>query len=109
MIDFNKIQLDYAVKSDRLGQRYPALQATDYQPKSLSDQPALCLSDTSFELLSTQAQSALKTEVIECRYKRDPVLMYQLVSTLEWVFLAVPKIFLIDKKTKQISYPQKRS
>lgn len=107
MIDFSKIALNYAVKSDRLGQKYPALQATSYLPQSLSEQLGLCLSDTSFELLSPEAQSWLQTEVKECRYRRDSVLMYQLVSPVRWVFLTLPKIFIFDKKTKQVSYPER--
>ena len=32
--------------------------------------------------------------------------MYQ-IKDLRWVFLTIPKVFLLDKKTKQISYPER--
>ncbi len=92
------INLEYAVKSNQLGQRYPALQATNYQPRTLSEKIEFCLSDTSYDLLDHDAQ-LFETEVIECAYKREPVLMHKIVCPVRWVFLNLPSIFLYDKKT----------
>ncbi len=103
---FTGINLEYAVKSNQLGQRYPALQATNYQPRTLSEKIEFCLSETSFDLLDQENQ-LLETEIIECAYKREPVLMYKIVSPVRWVFLNMPSIFLYDKKTKEISYPER--
>ncbi len=105
-MNFTGINLEYAVKSNQLGQRYPALQATNYQPRTLSEKIEFCLSDTSYDLLDHDAQ-LFETEVIECAYKREPVLMHKIVSPVRWVFLNLPSIFLYDKKTKEISYPER--
>ena len=59
-MNFTEINLDYAVQSNKLGQRYPALQSTDYQPRSLSTQPQFCLSSDSGDLskaLSSKLQA----------------------------------------------------
>lgn len=104
-MNFTEINLDFAAKSNKLGQRYPALQSTDYQPRSLSEQPGFCLSSDSADLLNPDAQ-VLNGEVTECRYGRDSVLMYQ-VKDLRWIFLNIPQVFLLDKKSKQISYPER--
>ena len=50
-MNFTGINLEYAVKSNQLGQRYPALQATNYQPRTLSEKIEFCLSETSYDLL----------------------------------------------------------
>jgi len=106
-MNFTEINLDFAAKSNKLGQRYPALQSTDYQPRSLSEQPGFCLSSDSADLLAPDANTqVLNGEVTECRYGRDSVLMYQ-VKDLRWIFLNIPQVFLLDKKSKQISYPER--
>ena len=105
-MNFTGINLEYAVKSNQLGQRYPALQATNYQPRTLSEKIEFCLSETSFDLL-VQENQLLETEIIECAYKREPVLMHKIVSPVRWVFLNLPSIFVYDKKSKEISYPQR--
>lgn len=99
------IDTKYAVKSDRIGQKYPALQATTYQPRSLDEKIEFCLSETSYSLLKTQ--ELFDTKIVKCAYKRDSVLMHQIISPVRWIFLNTPRIFLQDKKTKEISYPEK--
>lgn len=106
-MDFSQINLDYTAKSNLSGQRYPALQSTDYQPRSLSEQPGFCLSSDSADLLTPDANSqVLNGEVIECHYGRDTVLMYQ-IQELRWIFLNIPQVFFLDKNTKQISYAER--
>ena len=33
--------------------------------------------------------------------------MYELIDDVRWIFLNLPQVFLFDKKTKQISYPER--
>ena len=106
-MNFTEINLDFAAKSNKLGQRYPALQSTDYQPRSLSEQPILCLSSDSADLLTPDANTqVLNGKVVECHYRKEPALMY-LLKDVRWVFLNIPQVFLLDKKSKQISYPER--
>ena len=100
------IDTKYAVKSDRTGQKYPALQATTYQPRNLDEKIEFCLSESSHSLLETK-EELFNTKIVKCAYKRESVLMHQIISPVRWIFLNTPRIFLQDKKTKEISYPEK--
>ena len=99
------INTKYAVKSDRITQKYPALQATTYQPRSLDEEIEFCFSEASYSLLETE--ELFNTKIVKCAYKRDSVLMHQIISPVRWIFLNAPRIFLQDKKTKEITYPEK--
>ena len=46
------INLNYAVASNQKEQVYPALQVTNYQPRSIEEQIDFCLSETSSDLLN---------------------------------------------------------
>ena len=105
MNTFAGIDTSFAVKNTRGEQKYPAIQATTYQPRSLGEKVELCLSETSLGLIDPE--QGLETTVIECAFKKDVVLMHQIVSPVRWVFLGLPLIFTQHKKTKEIAYPKK--
>ncbi len=96
----------YAIESNQLGQQFPAIQADNYQPRSLDEQIDFCISEESYQLME-DSSPLFNTEIIKCYFGRESVMMHKIISPVRWVFLTMPKIFLMDKKTKEISYPQK--
>ncbi len=100
------INVKYAVASNQLWQQFPAIQANNYQPRSLDEQIDFCVSEESY-LLMEDSKPLFNTEIIQCYFGRESVLMHKIISPVRWVFLTMPRIFLLDKKTKEISYPQK--
>jgi hypothetical protein len=100
------INPEFAIKSNLAEQKYPALQVTTYEPTTLNEEINLCLSESSFELLNTN-DNLFDTEIVKCVYRRELVLMHQIVAPVRWIFLNIPPVFLQDKKTKEISYPEK--
>ena len=103
---FTEINPQFAIPSSISEQKYPALQVTNYKPRTEEDEINFCLSESSLNLLFTEG-NLFETEVVECIYGRDRVLMHQITSKVRWVFLNIPRIFLQDKTTKEISLPQK--
>jgi hypothetical protein len=103
---FTEIDPKFAVASKIKEQLYPALQVTNYKPQTLDEQINFCLSENSFNLLDRN-QKFIEIEITECAYGREAVLMHKIVSPVRWIFLNIPRIFLQDKTTKEISLPQK--
>ena len=96
----------YAIESNQLGQQFPAIQANNYQPRSLDEQIDFCLTEESYQLIE-DSLPLFNSEIIQCYFGRESVLMHKIISPVRWVFLNMPRIFLLDKKTKEISYNQK--
>ena len=102
---FTEINPKFAIPSNQKEQQYPAVQVNSYKPQTLDEQITFCLSETSFELLPDD--NSLQTEVIECIYGREKVLMHKITSDIKWIFLTIPRLFQQDKTTKEISFLQK--
>ncbi len=100
------INLNYAVASNQKEQVYPALQVTNYQPRSLSESIDFCMSETSSDLLNHDSD-LFELEVVECVYGRDTEFMFKIVSDVRWIFLNIPRMFAMDKTTKKVSYPER--
>jgi hypothetical protein len=100
------INPEFAIKSNLTEQKYPALQVTNYEPKTLKEEINFCFSESSFELLNANG-NLFDTEVVKCVYRRELVLMHQIITPVRWIFLNIPPIFLQDKKNKEIFYPEK--
>ncbi len=100
------INLNYAVASNQKEQVYPALQVTNYQPRSLSEPIDFCMSETSCDLLNHDTD-LFKTEVVECVYGREAQFMFKIVSDVRWIFLNIPRMFAMDKTSKKVSYPER--
>ncbi len=93
----------YAIESNQLGQQFPAIQADNYQPRSLDEQIDFCISEESYQLME-DSSPLFNTEIIKCYFGRESVMMHKIISPVRWVFLTMPKIFLIDKKSKKIKF-----
>ena len=104
-MNFTEINPKFAIKSNQKEQQYPAVQVNSYKPQTLDEQITFCLSETSFELLPDD--HSLQTEVIECIYGREKVLMHKITSDIRWTFLTIPRLFQQDKTTKEIYFLQK--
>ena len=100
------INLNYAVASNQKEQVYPALQVTNYQPRSIEEKIDFCMSETSCDLLNHDSD-LFELEVVECVYGREVELMFKIASDVRWVFLNIPRIFAMDKTTKKVSYPER--
>lgn len=102
---FTEINTSYAIKSNLAEQKYPALQVNNYRPATLKDTIYFCLSEDSCDLLSSEHN--LSTDIVECYYGRESILMHQIIAPVRWIFLNIPRIFICDKNTKEISLPEK--
>lgn len=92
--------LSQFVLPNKSGQRYPALQATDYQPKNLKAEIHLGIGVESLEMLTEEAQEKLAPELVTCDYKNGPVPIY-LMNGLRWVILGSPGLFIFMKDTER--------
>lgn len=103
---FTGINPKFAIKSNFAEQKYPALQINNYRPLSLNEKIDFCFSETSFDLLFLK-DNILKTEIIECIYDEEKILMHKIVSPVRWIFLNIPRIFVQDKDNKEVFVPEK--
>lgn len=90
--------IQYAMPSDDT-QKYPAIQATDYQPKNLKAEISLGLSMESYDLLSESSQKIISSEVLECQFGDDSVGLYVIPSDVRWIILNMPSTFVYQKDT----------
>ena len=103
---FKGIKTEFAVPSNIKEQIHPALQVTTYKPLTLNEEIKFCLSENSLNLIDPNCD-LLETKTVECVYGRESVLMHEIVSPVRWIFLNIPRIFVQDKKTKEVSLPEK--
>lgn len=101
------LNVSYGVKIEGLGQSYPAIQATTYQPRTMGESIQLCISEESFDLLSGQAREAINPTAISCNFGGDDVLMMAIGSELRFVMLGKPRVLCLDKETGEVTQLQK--
>ncbi len=99
---FTGINPDYAIQSDRKKQIYPALQVTQYRPQTLDETIDFCLSEESLDLIDAES-CGLKIEIVDCVYGREKVFMHKITSPLRWILLTIPRVYCLDKETKEVS------
>jgi hypothetical protein len=102
---FDGIRADYGIQIDESGPKLPALQATTYQPRTMSEKVALCLSEESFDMLAPDpAMTELCTPEV-CNFGTDDENMWKLPEGCRFIVLGVPRLFILDKDTGLYSYP----
>lgn len=82
-------------------QKYPAIQATDYQPR-MGDAVQLCLSDSSVSLLAPAWKDFFSQFSREVYYGNDQETVYALPANTQFLFLGIPRTFAQDKDDKTI-------
>ena len=100
------INRKYAIASNQQTQEYPAIQVTDYQPRSLEQQIDFCISEDSYQLIEN-CNPLFNSEITQCIYNRESVLMHKIITPVRWVFLNMPRLFIKDKDKNEISYLKK--
>ena len=100
------LNTSYALQEEDQGARYPALQAETYKPSSLKQAVRVGMSQESAELLSEDTLKALNCEVVSATYKGGDVEVEILVpkSTLRWVIVGRPQLFLFDKDQEKYEH-----
>lgn len=101
-IDYQGIDLSYAVESESIGQKYPSLQASNYKPSNPKEKIELCLSQESHDLL--QFPNVIKFEPIEAYFDAESYTMQKFPDEIRWVILDIPKTYVLDKSTGKIDY-----
>ncbi len=96
----------YAIESNQQSQEYPAIQVTDYQPRSLDEIIDFCISEDSYQLIE-DCLPLFNSEITQCIYNRESVLMHKILTPVRWVFLNMPRLFIKDKDKNEISYLKK--
>lgn len=97
------LSADLAVAMGEGGARFPWLQVTTYKPTSTSTKVQIILSEESVEMLTDEAREILSPEIVLCDYGEGDVTMFTLPADIRWVVLSYPRMFGMDKKTKEIS------
>jgi hypothetical protein len=92
-----------------LGQRYPSVQASCYQPK-ITDKLDLVFGDSSLSLLSDKAKAMMITSTMETAFSDDSEI--QTVSVINpairWIFIGMPTArFVRSKDTKKVQNLEK--
>ena len=101
----NQINTEYAVTTEAGTQSYPAIQATEYKPRSVSETVRLCLSQESLEMLGDNA-GLFAQEPVTCHYGEQELTMFLLPEGTRFVALGLPRIYILDKETGKISVPE---
>jgi len=93
------INTQYGVESGQSGQRYPAIQASSYEPKANED-IVLILSEGSVEAMNPDYAAKVVSDSISVDYCDR--LMFTINPLARFVVLAMPRMFSMDKATKEI-------
>lgn len=101
------LNTSYAIASIDDAQRYPALQADNYQPANSKQEVNLCLSIDSVGMLGSNALSSMVMTPGVANFGGSEVEIGVLPGEIRWVVLAPPKIFAIHKDTRKVFYIQK--
>ncbi len=96
----------YAIANEQQAQQFPAIQVTDYQPRSLEQPILFCISEDSYSLIEN-CSPLFNSEIIKCIYNRESILMHKIITPVRWVFLNMPPLFGKDKDTGEYSYLRK--
>lgn len=104
---YDGINAAYGVAMEESGPSLPALQATSYQPRTMTEEVKLCLSEESFDMLSPESPMAGLCEAVVVNYGAEDLTMFALPAGCRWVVLGVPRLFVLNKETGEIGYPQR--
>lgn len=102
---FQGVNADYGIAIDEGGPKLPALQATTYQPRTMSEKVSLCLSEESFDMLDPEQGQHLGCTPEVCNFGDDDVTMWALPKACRFVVLGLPRLFILDKESGLYSYP----
>lgn len=97
-----EIIADYAIAATQ-EQKYPALQADNYQPRNTKETINLCMAEQSVELLSSDTITALNFKPHAASFGEEEVTVFVPQADIGWSILSMPRLYLYDKETKQYS------
>lgn len=97
------INTQYAIAQPDRSQKYPALQASEYEPREEDEEIFFCLSDKSAAMLSNQAKSLLGLEDAKGRFNKKKETVSRLTNPFRVVFMGRPSLFCLEKKTDLIT------
>ncbi|MGL5061441.1 MAG: hypothetical protein ACRC62_15820 [Microcoleus sp.] len=100
------INTAYLVEQEQDRQSYPALQASDYQPRNLNEKISIGMTEEIFQALHESSQQALQCETKGVTFGEEQVLFFCLPQT-QIVILGMPKLHVVDKDSGQVSHLQK--
>jgi hypothetical protein len=100
---FQGINADYGIAIEENGPSLPAIQATTYQPRTMSEKVKLCLSPDSFDMLDPESGLASLCIPEVCNFGEDDESMWVLPEGCRFVVMGLPKLFVLDKGTGVIS------
>ena len=108
---YEGINANYGVALEEAGRHLPALQVTTYQPRTMTEEVKLCLSEESFDLLAPDSPMAGLglCDPVAANYGGDDLMVFALPAGCRWVVLGVPRLFVLDKDSGEIGYPQRGS
>lgn len=101
------LNIAYATAVQELSTAYPALQASEYRPRSMKESVSLCLSEDSFNMLSDEsAQMTIGADgaIDYVTFGEDEVGIFKLPEGVRYVALGIPKMFAIGKDDGKIDY-----
>jgi hypothetical protein len=102
---YEGVNADYGIYLDESGPKLPAIQATTYQPRTMGEKVALCLSEESFDMLAPDpAMTELCTPEV-CNFGEDDENMWKLPEGCRFIVLGVPRLYILDKDSGVYSYP----
>lgn len=102
---YEGINADYGIQMDESGPKLPAIQATTYQPRTMGEKVALCLSEESFDMLDPNSGVAELCTPEVCNFGTDDLTMWKLPEGCRFIVLGVPRLYILDKDTGLYSYP----
>ena len=82
------------------GNGLPALQVTNYKPRTLNEVIQFCVSADSVELLPDQTFEALQLTKDFVNYGQDDVKIGIINAPVRWICLGQPRLFLLNKAEK---------
>ncbi|MEM9116909.1 MAG: hypothetical protein AAGD09_03395 [Cyanobacteria bacterium P01_F01_bin.56] len=107
-IDFSQ----FTVEIDDVGASYPAIQATNYEPKNLKEHVDLCLAESSMDLVSEEVSKELasltESDVAIFDKEGTETTIFKLDEGVRFVVLGLPSICHFDKEANEILPRQKR-
>lgn len=102
---YDGINPTFGIQMDEAGPKLPAIQATTYQPRTMGEKVALCLSEESFDMLAPDPAIAELCTPEVCNFGEDDVNMWKLPDGCRFIVLGVPRLYILDKETGLYSDP----
>jgi len=96
------INANYGIQSSENSQKYPALQALEYRPRTLDEDIPLCIAEKSIELLSDDWKGYFLTNKTSAVFDKKKTDVYVLPKDAKYVFLGIPRIFAEVKGSGEV-------